>query len=276
MLFAHSRGLDSIDQYLRDVERYPPISSPEEERALARRAREGDQEATDRLVTAHLRFVISYVKKYQGRGLGLAELVSAGNEGLLKAVQRFDPDKGARFSHYAHWWVRATVERALPKQTHSDDTSLSETPDLTRLARLNNAFMKQLGRRPTEKELAREMGESVATIRALGRIAATQSSLAVPLGSGDRDNESLGELLSGPETNEIEDEVDPVARREYLERVFEGKLTERERRVLYLYYGLDDGEERTLEEVGSMLGVTRERIRQIRNRALEKLRGQEG
>ena len=273
MLFAHSRGLDSIDQYLRDVERYPPISGPEEERALARRARAGDQEARERLVTANLRFVISYVKKYQGRGLGLAELVSAGNEGLLKAVQKFDPDKGVRFTSYAFWWVRVTVQRALPKQTHSVGTFLSQNPDLARLARLNQALTQQLGRTPTDQELAREMGESVRTIRGLRHVAAIQLSLVAPLDSGDRDSASLGEQLAGPESSEIEEEMEAVARRDYLESMFESNLTERERKILYLYYGLEDGNERTLEEIGSLLDLSGERIRQIRNQALEKLRG---
>src|SRR5918999_880994 len=225
-MFFNSRALDSFDQYLFDVEKYPLIEDPEEERQLPRRARSGDKEAAERLVTANLRFVISYVKKYQGRGLGLAELVCIGNEGLLKAVKKFDPDKGVKFISYAVWWIRQTVLQALAEQTRSVRIPLNQNSNLVRLSRVDTALTQALGRSPTDEEIAAEMGEP----------------------------------------------VEAQARREFLERMFEKYLTERERKILYLYYGLDEGEERTLEEIGSLLGVTRERIRQIRNRAFEKLR----
>ncbi|MDE2762907.1 MAG: RNA polymerase sigma factor RpoD/SigA [Gemmatimonadota bacterium] len=271
-LFGASRGLDSFDQYLQDVERYPLISDPEEERALARRARTGDKEAAERLVTANLRFVISYVKKYQGRGLGLAELVCIGNEGLLKAVKKFDPDKGVKFISYAVWWIRQTVLQALAEQTRSVRIPLNQNSNLARLARTNTTLTQQLGRTPTDQELAREMDEPLDTVRALRRVAAAELSLDAPLDRGDRDSSSFGERFAGADGSEIEEDVEAIARRNYLETMFDSYLTERERKILYLYYGLDDGEERTLEEIGSLLGVTRERIRQIRNRAFEKLR----
>ena len=271
-MFADSRGLDSFDQYLQDVERYPLISDPEEERALARRARTGDKEAAERLVTANLRFVISYVKKYQGRGLGLAELVCIGNEGLLKAVKKFDPDKGVKFISYAVWWIRQTVLQALAEQTRSVRIPLNQNSNLARLARTNTALTQQLGRSPTDQELAREMGAPLETVRALLRVDAAEQSLDAPLDRGDRDSASFGERFAGVDGTEIEEDVEAIARRTYLETMFDSYLTERERKILYLYYGLDDGEERTLEEIGSLLGVTRERIRQIRNRAFEKLR----
>ena len=234
-MFSSSRGLDSFDQYLQDVEKYPLIQDPREERELARRARVGDKEAAERLVTANLRFVISYVKKYQGRGLGLAELVCIGNEGLLKAVKKFDPDKGVKFISYAVWWIRQTVLQALAEQTRSVRIPLNQNSNLAKLARTNTALTQTLGRR-------------------------------------DRDSASFGERFAGAAAADIEEDVEAIARREFLETMFESYLTERERKILYLYYGLDDGEERTLEEIGSLLGVTRERIRQIRNRAFEKLR----
>lgn len=271
-MFSTSRGLDSFDQYLQDVEKYPLIQDPAEERALARRARTGDKEAAERLVTANLRFVISYVKKYQGRGLGLAELVCIGNEGLLKAVKKFDPDKGVKFISYAVWWIRQTVLQALAEQTRSVRIPLNQNSNLARLARTNTALTQQLGRTPTDQELAQEMCEPLETIRALRRVAASELSLDAPIDRSDRDSASFGERFSGAEASEIENDVEAIARRDYLENMFEEYLTERERKILYLYYGLDDGEERTLEEIGSLLGVTRERIRQIRNRAFEKLR----
>jgi RNA polymerase primary sigma factor len=233
-MFSTSRGLDSFDQYLR--------------------------------------FVISYVKKYQGRGLGLAELVCIGNEGLLKAVKKFDPDKGVKFISYAVWWIRQTVLQALAEQTRSVRIPLNQNSNLAKLARTNTALTQQLGRTPTDQELAGEMEEPLETIRALRRVAASELSLDAPIDRSDRDSASFGERFAGAEASDIEEDVEAIARRDYLETMFEQYLTERERKILYLYYGLDDGEERTLEEIGSLLGVTRERIRQIRNRAFEKLR----
>ncbi|MDQ3555559.1 MAG: RNA polymerase sigma factor RpoD/SigA [Gemmatimonadota bacterium] len=271
-MFLSSRALDSFDQYLHDVEKYPLIEDPAEERAIAHRARAGDKQAAERLVTANLRFVISYVKKYQGRGLGLAELVCIGNEGLLKAVKKFDPDKGVKFISYAVWWIRQTVLQALAEQTRSVRIPLNQNSNLVRLSRVDTALTQVLGRSPTDEEIATEMGEPIDTIRALRRVAASELSLDAPLDRGDRDSASFGERFAGAEAEAIEEEVESQARREFLERMFDKYLTERERRILYLYYGLDEGEERTLEEIGSLLGVTRERIRQIRNRAFEKLR----
>jgi RNA polymerase primary sigma factor len=271
-MFANSRALDSFDQYLFDVEKYPLIEDPGEERELARRARAGDKEAAERLVTANLRFVISYVKKYQGRGLGLAELVCIGNEGLLKAVKKFDPDKGVKFISYAVWWIRQTVLQALAEQTRSVRIPLNQNSNLVKLSRTETALTQMLGRSPTDQEIADEMGEPVETVRALRRVAASELSLDAPIDRGDRDSASFGERFAGAEAEDIEETVESQAQREFLDRMFEKYLTERERKILYLYYGLDDGEERTLEEIGSLLGVTRERIRQIRNRAFEKLR----
>jgi RNA polymerase primary sigma factor len=271
-MFLNSRALESFDQYLFDVEKYPLIEDPEEERELARRARTGDKEAAERLVTANLRFVISYVKKYQGRGLGLAELVCIGNEGLLKAVKKFDPDKGVKFISYAVWWIRQTVLQALAEQTRSVRIPLNQNSNLVKLSRTDTALTQLLGRSPTDQEIADEMDEPVETVRALRRVAASELSLDAPIDRGDRDSASFGERFAGAEAEDIEEQVESQARREFLDRMFEKYLTERERRILYLYYGLDDGEERTLEEIGSLLGVTRERIRQIRNRAFEKLR----
>ncbi len=270
-MFASSGGVDSFDQYLQDVERYPLISDPEEERALARRARTGDKEAAERLVTANLRFVISYVKKYQGRGLALAELVCIGNEGLLKAVKKFDPDKGVKFISYAVWWIRQTVLQALAEQTRSVRIPLNQNSNLARLARTNTALMQRLGRTPTDQELADEMREPLETVRSLRRVAAAEVSLDAPVDRADNDSATLMDRFVDSDEDDIEEAVETSARRQHLERMFDDYLTERERKILYLYYGLDDGEEHTLEEIGSLLGVTRERIRQIRNRAFEKL-----
>jgi RNA polymerase primary sigma factor len=271
-MFFSSKALDSFDQYLHDVEKYPLIEDAATEREIARRARAGDRRSAERLVTANLRFVISYVKKYQGRGLNLAELVCIGNEGLLKAVKKFDPDKGVKFISYAVWWIRQTVLQALAEQTRSVRIPLNQNSNLVKLSRTETALTQQLGRTPTDREIADRMGEPVQTIRALRRVASAELSLDAPLDRTDRDSASFGERFSGMETEDIQDEIEFQARRQFLQDMFKKYLTERERKILVLYYGLDDGEEMTLEEIGSLLGVTRERIRQIRNRAFEKLR----
>ncbi|WP_419167438.1 sigma-70 family RNA polymerase sigma factor [Candidatus Palauibacter sp.] len=271
-MFFDTYALDSFDQYLQDVERYPLIESPQIEREIARKARAGDRQAAERLVTANLRFVISYVKKYQGRGLNLAELVCIGNEGLLKAVKKFDPDKGVKFISYAVWWIRQTVLQALAEQTRSVRIPLNQNSNLVKLSRTETALTQKLGRSPTDREIAEQMEEPVETVRALRRVASAELSLDAPLDKSDRDSASFGERFSGMDDADIEEDVEDQARREFLERMFERYLTERERKILVLYYGLDDGEEMTLEEIGSLLGVTRERIRQIRNRAFDKLR----
>ena len=271
-MFSSPHGLGSFDQYLQDVEKYPLIQDRREERELARRARRGDKEAAERLVTANLRFVISYVKKYQGRGLDISELVCIGNEGLLKAVKKFDPDRGVKFISYAVWWIRQTVLQALAEQTRSVRIPLNQNSNLSKLVRTDTRLTQSLGRTPTDAEIASEMEEHVDTIRALRRVAASELSLDAPIDRSDRDGASFGERFSGAEASEIEENVEAIACRDFLETMFEQYLTERERKILYLYYGLDDGEQRTLEVIGSLLGVTRERIRQIRNRAFEKLR----
>jgi len=261
----------SFDQYLEDVAKYPRIQDPWEERELARRAHAGDKEAAERLVTANLWFVIPFVKKYQGRGLELSELVCIGNEGLLKAVEKFDPDRGVKFISYAVWWIRQCVLQALAEQTRSVRIPINQNSNLARLARTNTRLTQSLGRTPTDAEIASEMEESVETIRALRRVAASELSLDAPIVQGDRDSANFGDRFVGAAAADFAEDVEAIARHDFLETMFESYLTERERKILYLYYGLDDGEERTLEEIGSLLGVTRERIRQIRNRAFEKL-----
>lgn len=288
-MFAAPHGLDSFDQYLQDVERYPLIQCHrsdcskrlprpkdckycrEEEKAIALRAQEGDREASERLVTANLRFVISYVKRYQGRGLRLKELVCLGNEGLLKAVKKFDPAKDVKFISYAVWWVRQTVLQALAEQTRSVRIPLNQNSNLARLTRAETALTRKLGRSPTDFELTTEMDEDEDTVRAWRRLTSPEFSLDAPVDRNDKDSGRYSERIRGTGADEIEKDVELLARRHFLEKMFDEHLTEREQKILYLYYGLDDGEQHTLEEIGSLLGVTRERIRQIRNRAFEKL-----
>jgi RNA polymerase primary sigma factor len=271
--FVRSSPSTAFDQYLQDIQKLPLITDPEEERRLARRVQKGDELAAERLVTANLRFVISYVKKYQGHGLDLSELVAIGNEGLLKAVRKFDPDQGVKFISYAVWWVRQAVLKALAEQTRSVRIPLNQNSQLIRLSRAETILGQVLKRDPTDDEVARLIGESPETVRSSRQMSATEVSLDAPIDRSDREASTLGERFSGVDGTEIEDVTDFKLMREFIDRVFRKYLTPRERKILYLYYGLEEGSEAmTLERIGALMGVTRERIRQIRERAFEKLR----
>jgi RNA polymerase primary sigma factor len=273
--YFRSSPSSAFDQYLQDIQKLPLIDDPAEERRLARRAQKGDEKAAERLVTANLRFVISYVKKYQGHGLDLAELVAIGNEGLLKAVRKFDPDQGVKFISYAVWWVRQAVLKALAEQTRSVRIPLNQNSQLIRLARAETILAQVLKRDPTENEVSRLLEESPEQVRAAKQMSATEVSLDAPIDRSDREASTLGERFAGVDQQgaDIEERTDYNLMREFIDRVFRKYLTPRERKILYLYYGLEEGSEAmTLEKIGALMGVTRERIRQIRERAFEKLR----
>ncbi|HKG93349.1 MAG TPA: RNA polymerase sigma factor RpoD/SigA [Gemmatimonadaceae bacterium] len=271
--FIRSSPSTAFDQYLQDIQKLPLIDDPAEERRLARRAQKGDEKAAERLVTANLRFVISYVKKYQGHGLDLSELVAIGNEGLLKAVRKFDPDQGVKFISYAVWWVRQAVLKALAEQTRSVRIPLNQNSQLIRLSRAETILGQVLKRDPTDQEIGRLLEETPEAVRAARQMSATEVSLDAPIDRSDREASTLGERFAGVDSTEIEDVTDFKLMREFIDRVFTRYLTPRERKILYLYYGLEEGSEAmTLEKIGALMGVTRERIRQIRERAFEKLR----
>src|SRR5512134_2307962 len=175
--FFRSSPSTAFDQYLQDIQKLPLITDPQEERRLARRAQAGDETAAERLVTANLRFVISYVKKYQGHGLDLSELVAIGNEGLLKAVRKFDPDHGVKFISYAVWWVRQAVLKALAEQTRSVRIPLNQNSALVRMARAQSFLAQELGREPTDQEIATALNDTVDNIRAARRMSNTEVSL---------------------------------------------------------------------------------------------------
>ncbi len=266
----------SFDQYLLDIRKLPMITDPKEEIRIAKRAQKGDPEAMDRLVTANLRFVISYVKRFQGHGLDLGELVAIGNEGLLKAVKKFDPARGVKFISYAVWWVRQCVLKALAEQTRTVRIPLNQNATLLRMAKVESLLSQELGRSPTDAETARVLDESVNTIRSSRLVSTVEISLDAPIEKGDSGSATFGERVSGQASGEIEEFVDAGLQKQFLGKLFEQYLTARERRILSLYYGLDEGSEAiTLEGIGALLGVTRERVRQIRERAFEKLRNSE-
>ena len=263
----------AFDQYLHDIQKLPMITDPLEERRLARLARAGDERAAERLVTANLRFVISYVKRYQGHGLDLGELVAIGNEGLLKAVRKFDPDHGVKFISYAVWWVRQAVLKALAEQTRSVRIPLNQNSHLIKMSRCVSYLSQELGRDPTDREIATALGDSVENVRAARRMTAGELSLDAPVERHDKGSSTYAERVPGAEGGEIEAQTDARLTREFIDRIFNRYLTPRERKILYLYYGLESGSEAlTLERIGALLGVTRERIRQIRERAFQKLR----
>jgi len=271
--FFRAAASGAFDQYLQDIQKLPLIKDPLEERRLARRAQRGDQKSAERLVTANLRFVISYVKKYQGHGLDLSELVAIGNEGLLKAVKKFDPDQGVKFISYAVWWVRQAVLKALAEQTRSVRIPLNQNSHLIRMSRTETYLSQELGREPTDKEIAKALEDSEENVRSARRMTAAEISLDAPIDRTDKDAATVGERFAGQDGTEIEDQTDRKLQREFIDRIFQRYLTPRERKILYLYYGLDEGAEgMTLERIGELMGVTRERIRQIRERAFEKLR----
>ena len=263
----------SFDQYLHDIQKLPMITDVNEERRLARLALLGDEAAAERLVTANLRFVISYVKRYQGHGLELSELVAIGNEGLLKAVRKFDPDHGVKFISYAVWWVRQAVLKALAEQTRTVRIPLNQNAALVRMSRVSSLLSQELGREATDAELAMALGETTDGIRAARRMSTIEVSLDAPVERQDRAGATFGERVPGTVGSDIEELTDVRLMREFISRLFARHLTPRERKILSLYYGLDEGSEAlTLEKIGELLGVTRERIRQIRERAFEKLR----
>lgn len=263
----------AFDQYLQDIQKLPLIKDREEEQRVARLAQKGDPVAAERLVTANLRFVISYVKKYQGHGLDLSELVAIGNEGLLRAVKKFDPEHGVKFISYAVWWVRQAVLKALAEQTRSVRIPLNQNSQLIRMVRAQTYLAQELGREPTDNEVAKALDDSVGNVRNARRMTAAELSLDAPIDRSDKDAATFGERFAGHDGYEIEEGTDGHLMRDFIDRIFERYLTPRERRILYLYYGLEEGSEGlTLEKIGVLMGVTRERIRQIRERAFEKLR----
>lgn len=268
-----SSASTAFDQYLRDIQNLPLITDPAEEKRLARLVQKGDETAAERLVTANLRFVISYVKKYQGHGLDLSELVAIGNEGLLKAVHKFDPDQGVKFISYAVWWVRQAVLKALAEQTRSVRIPLNQNSHLIRLSRAETILGQVLKRDPTVHEIGRLLDQSPDQVRTARQMSIGEMSLDAPVDRSDREACTFGERFAGADGAEIEETTDVELMRDTIEHVFKRYLTPRERKILGLYYGLhNDAEAMTLEKIGELMGVTRERIRQIRERAFDKLR----
>ena len=258
----------SLDQYLRDISAYPLISR-EEEAELARRIRVGEQEALDKLVRSNLRFVVSVGKKYQNQGVSLSDLINEGNLGLIRAAHKFDETKGIKFISYAVWWIRQAILQALAEQSRIVRVPLNRAGTLHRIGRRANALLQELGREATHAEIAEGMDISEEEVAKTMSISQVHLSLDAPLSPGE-DNRLLDYLA---------DTVNPTPDEQTFEKALTdaivdslASLKEREAKILRLYFGLDEKEPMTLEEIGTMLGITRERVRQIKEKALSRLR----
>ncbi|WP_054956650.1 RNA polymerase sigma factor RpoD [Paenibacillus dakarensis] len=259
---------DPVRMYLKEIGRVPLLSA-DDEVELAKRIENGDEEAKRRLAEANLRLVVSIAKRYVGRGMLFLDLIQEGNMGLIKAVEKFDHKKGYKFSTYATWWIRQAITRAIADQARTIRIPVHMVETINKLIRVSRQLLQELGREPSPEEIAAEMELSVEKVREIMKIAQEPVSLETPI--GEEDDSHLGDFIEDQEALAPADAAAYELLKEQLEDVLD-TLTEREENVLRLRFGLDDGRTRTLEEVGKVFGVTRERIRQIEAKALRKLR----
>ena len=259
---------DPVRMYLKEIGRVPLLTA-QEEVELAKQMESGDEEAKQRLAEANLRLVVSIAKRYVGRGMLFLDLIQEGNLGLIKAVEKFDYNKGYKFSTYATWWIRQAITRAIADQARTIRIPVHMVETINKLIRVSRNLLQKLNRDPTAEEIAAEMDISVERVREIMKIAQEPVSLETPI--GEEEDSHLGDFIEDQDALAPADQASFLLLKEQLEEVL-STLTPREMRVLRLRFGLDDGRARTLEEVGQSFGVTRERIRQIEAKALRKLR----
>ena len=259
---------DPVRMYLKEIGRINLLTS-DEEFEYAKRAEEGDEEAKRMLAESNLRLVVSIAKRYVGRGMLFLDLIQEGNIGLMKAVDKFDPTKGYKFSTYATWWIRQAITRAIADQARTIRVPVHMVETINKLARVQRQLTQDLNREPSDEEIAKKLGISIEKVREVYKISQDPVSLETPI--GEEDDSHLGDFIKDERTMGPEEYATIEMLKEELQGVL-GTLTDREEKVLRLRFGLDDGQCRTLEEVGQIFGVTRERIRQIEAKALRKLR----
>ncbi len=259
---------DPVRMYLKEIGQIKLLTM-EEELLLADRIKENDEEAKNTLAEANLRLVVSIAKRYVGRGMLFLDLIQEGNIGLMKAVDKFDVSKGYKFSTYATWWIRQAITRAIADQARTIRVPVHMVETINKLARVQRQLTLELNREPSEEELANKMNTSVEKIREIYKISQDPVSLETPI--GEEDDSHLGDFVPDERNMSPEDYATNEMLKDEISEVLL-TLTEREEKVIRLRFGLEDGKARTLEEVGQMFGVTRERIRQIEAKALRKLR----
>lgn len=259
---------DPVRMYLKEIGKISLLSL-EEETELSKRIADGDEMAKNRLAESNLRLVVSIAKRYVGRGMLFLDLIQEGNIGLMKAVEKFDADKGYKFSTYATWWIRQAITRAIADQARTIRVPVHMVETINKLSRYQRQLTLELNREPTDEELAKKMGMSEDKVREVIKIAQDPVSLETPI--GEEEDSHLGDFVPDESNMSPEDFTIHEMLKEEIGDVLL-TLTEREEQVLRLRFGLDDGASKTLEEVGQMFGVTRERIRQIEAKALRKLR----
>lgn len=259
---------DPVRMYLKEIGRVPLLNA-QQEVELAQRIEKGDEEAKQKLAEANLRLVVSIAKRYVGRGMHFLDLIQEGNMGLMKAVEKFDYRKGFKFSTYATWWIRQAITRAIADQARTIRIPVHMVETINKLIRIQRQLLQDLGREPTPEEIGAEMDIPTPKVRDILKIAQEPVSLETPI--GEEDDSHLGDFIEDDDATSPEDHASYELLKEQLESVLD-TLTDREENVLRLRFGLDDGRTRTLEEVGKVFGVTRERIRQIEAKALRKLR----
>ena len=266
--FSSLAQSDSLRLYLREISRIPLLSA-QSELAIARRVEWGEREARNQLIEANLRLVVSIAKKYVGQGLPLEDLIGEGNIGLIRAVTKFDPGKGFRFSTYATWWIKQAITRSILEGTRAVRLPVYVMEEVMRVKRTMRQLYQELGREPTNAQIGERLGISADRVSELLVWADKVFSLDAPL--SDEEENSLGDIIEDPQAQEPAETTDRTLLREEVRKVL-NNLTLRERQVIELRFGLVDDHDHTLEEVGQQLKVTRERVRQIEERAIRKLR----
>ena len=267
-LSVKSPSTDPVRMYFSEMGKVPLLTA-EQEVSLARRIERRDMDAKRQLIEANLRLVVSIARRHTGRGMSLLDLIQEGNLGLIRAVEKFDYKRGFKFSTYATWWIRQAITRALADQARTIRIPVHMVENINKLIRVQRQLLQDIGREPTPEEIATEMGMAPDKVREMLKISQEPTSLHTPI--GDEGDTMLGDFIEDKEAPSPVEEVDEIVQREELERVLD-LLTQRERKVIELRYGLSDGQPRTLEEVGVEFGVTRERIRQIEAKTLAKLK----